>query len=64
MLHLIQALHNPILDSIMVTVFNQLVGSLGQFWILVGLLLLDHPKDKKMWCGSSPILCCLFPHWK
>lgn len=29
MLHLVQALHNPILDSIMVTVFNQLVGSLG-----------------------------------
>ena len=54
MLHLIQALHNPILDSIMVTVFNQLVGSLGQFWILVGLLLLIIPKTRK--CGAAVLL--------
>ena len=32
-LHGIQALHNPVLDQIMVTVFNTLVGSLGQLWI-------------------------------
>ena len=54
MLHLVQALHNPILDSIMVTVFNQLVGSLGQFWILVGLLLLIIPKTRK--CGAAVLL--------
>lgn len=29
-LHAIQSLHNPVLDKVMITVFNNLVGSLGQ----------------------------------
>ena len=28
-LHAIQTIHNPVLDKIMVLVFNNLVGSLG-----------------------------------
>lgn len=54
MLHMIQTLHNPILDPIMVTVFNQWVGSLGQLWILVGLVLLLIPKTRK--CGAAVLL--------
>ena len=39
-LHAIQTIHNPVLDKIMVLVFNNLVGSLGQLWIVVGVVLL------------------------
>lgn len=54
MLHAIQTLHNPVLDKIMVTVFNDLVGSLGQLWIVVGLVLLIIPKTRK--CGAAVLL--------
>ena len=40
LLHAIQSLHNPILDQVMVAVFNTLVGSPGQLWIVVGLGIL------------------------
>lgn len=50
-LHIIQLLHNPVLDKVMVTVFNNLVGSLGQLWIVVGLVLLILPKTRK--CGFA-----------
>ena len=53
-LHAIQALHNPILDKIMTGVFNDLVGSLGQLWIIVGLVLLIIPKTRK--CGLAVLL--------
>ena len=53
-LHAIQSLHNPILDPIMVTVFNTLVGSIGQIWIVVGLVLLVIPKTRK--CGIAVLL--------
>ena len=53
-LHGIQALHNPVLDQIMVTVFNTLVGSLGQLWIVVGLVLLVIPKTRK--CGVAVLV--------
>ncbi len=53
-LHAIQSLHNPILDPIMVTVFNTLVGSIGQIWIVVGLVLLVLPKTRK--CGIAVLL--------
>ena len=53
-LHAIQSLHNPILDQIMVTVFNTLVGSLGQLWVVVGLVLLVIPKTRK--CGVAVLL--------
>ena len=53
-LHAIQTLHNPVLDKIMITVFNNFVGSLGQLWILVGLVLLVIPKTRK--CGAAVLL--------
>lgn len=53
-LHAIQLLHNPILDQIMVTAFNTLVGSIGQLWIVVGLVLLVIPKTRK--CGAAVLL--------
>ena len=53
-LHAIQTLHNPVLDKIMITVFNNLVGSLGQLWIIVGLVLLIIPKTRK--CGAAVLL--------
>lgn len=53
-LHGIQALHNPVLDQIMVTVFNTLVGLLGQLWIVVGLVLLVIPKTRK--CGVAVLV--------
>ena len=56
-LHAIQSLHNPILDQIMTGVFNNLVGSLGQLWIVVGLVLLIIPKTRK--CGAAVILSYL-----
>ena len=56
-LHAIQSLHNPILDQIMIVVFNNLVGSLGQLWIVVGLVLLIIPKTRK--CGVAVLLSYL-----
>lgn len=53
-LHAIQLLHNPLLDQIMITVFNNLVGSLGQLWIAVGLVLLVIPKTRKS--GAAVLL--------
>lgn len=56
-LHAIQSLHNPVLDQIMITVFNTMVGSLGQLWIIVGLILLVVPKTRK--CGAAVLLSYL-----
>ena len=53
-LHAIQLIHNPFLDQVMVTVFNNLVGSIGQLWIVVGLILLVIPKTRK--CGVAVLL--------
>ena len=53
-LQTIQSLHNPVLDQIMVTVFNDLVGSRGQLWIVAGLALLLFPKTRK--CGAAVLL--------
>lgn len=38
----------------MVLVFNNLVGSLGQLWIVVGVVLLLIPKTRK--CGAAVLL--------
>lgn len=46
-LYWIQGLHSPFLDSFMVTVFNTLVGSKGQLWIILGVILLLIPKTRK-----------------
>ena len=36
-LQLIQSWHNPILDRIMVLVFNDFVGAKGELWLIIGL---------------------------
>lgn len=53
-LHAIQQLHSPVLDQLMITVFNTFVGSLGQLWIVVGVVLLIIPKTRK--CGAAVLL--------
>ena len=53
-LHMLQSLHNPILNQIMITVFNTFVGSIGQLWIVVGLVLFIIPKTRK--CGAAVLL--------
>ena len=53
-LYAIQSIHNPVLDQIMITVFNTLVGSLGQLWVVAGLVLLVIPKTRK--CGAAVLL--------
>lgn len=53
-LHMLQSLHNPVLDQIMVTIFNTLIGSIGQIWIVVGIVLLIIPKTRK--CGVAVLL--------
>lgn len=53
-LHAIQQLHSPVLDQVMITVFNTLVGSLGQLWLVVGAVLFIIPKTRK--CGAAVLL--------
>ncbi|WP_461879021.1 phosphatase PAP2 family protein [Fusicatenibacter sp.] len=53
-LHAIQSLHHPVLDQIMIGVFNNFVGSIGQLWIVIGLVLLLIPKTRK--CGAAVLL--------
>lgn len=53
-LHAIQQLHSPVLDQVMITVFNTLVGPLGQLWLVVGAILLIIPKTRK--CGAAVLL--------
>ena len=43
----IQNLHNDVLDRIMVFIFNDLVGSKGQIWIVLGAVLLLFRKTRK-----------------
>ena len=42
-LHAIQGLHSPLLDTIMISVFNKMVGSLGEMWLVIGVALLMIP---------------------
>lgn len=43
----IQSLHCGFLDAIMKTVFDTVVGSKGEIWIILGALLLVFPKTRK-----------------
>ena len=49
MLQVIQSWHNPVLDRIMVIVFNNFVGAKGEIWVILGLILFLIPKTRK--CG-------------
>lgn len=46
-LYWIQNLHSEFLNSVMVTVFNDIVGSKGELWVILGMLLLLIPKTRK-----------------
>lgn len=46
-LYWIQNLHCDWLDSAMVKVFNDIVGSKGELWVILGILLLIIPKTRK-----------------
>ena len=46
-LYFIQSLHNPILDKIMVAIFNDIVGTKGEIWIILGIILLCFKKTRK-----------------
>ena len=56
LLYAIQNWHTPILDKLMVTVFNTIVGEKGQLWAIIGILLLFFKKTRK--CG----ICVLAPY--
>ena len=53
-LQIIQSWHNPILDRIMVLVFNDFVGAKGELWLIIGLILFLIPKTRK--CGICVIV--------
>ena len=53
-LHAIQGLHSPLLDTIMISVFNKMVGSLGEMWLVIGVVLLMIPKTQK--CGAAVLI--------
>ena len=46
-LYWLQGLHNPFLDRFMVLIFNDIVGSKGQLWVVLGIILLIIPKTRK-----------------
>ena len=46
-LYWIQNLHGDFLDKIMVIIFNDIVGSKGEIWIILGIILLLIPKARK-----------------
>lgn len=53
-LQLIQSWHNPILDKVMVLVFNDFVGAKGEMWLILGIVLFLVPKTRK--CGICVII--------
>lgn len=55
-LHAIQNLHNPLLDSIMV--FLSTIANSGEVWIVIGILLLIFKKSRKT--GVVVLLSLLF----
>ena len=46
-LYWIQNLHSAILNRVMVCIFNDLVGSKGEIWVLSGIVLFLLPKTRK-----------------
>jgi len=59
-LHAIQSIRFPLLDQIMVFIFNDIVGDKGQLWVYVGILLLIFPKTRK--CGICVLLSYLLAY--
>lgn len=46
-LNWIQNLHCEFLDTVMVKIFNDIVGTKGEIWLMIGILLLVIPKTRK-----------------
>ena len=46
-LYRIQQMHSPFFDPLMVKVFNDFVGTKGELWVILGILLLLIPKTRK-----------------
>ena len=46
-LYWIQNLHSGFLDTVMVTIFNDIVGTKGEIWVILGIVLLLIPKTRK-----------------
>ena len=46
-LYSLQQLRSPFLDKLMVAVFNDFVGTKGELWVILGIILLLIPKTKK-----------------
>ncbi len=46
-MYFIQSLHSEVLDTIMVKVFNDFVGSKGEIWVILGIILFAVPKTRK-----------------
>lgn len=57
-LYSLQNMHCEWLDKLMVMVFNDIVGSKGQLWAILGIILLVIPKTRK--AGISVILSYAF----
>jgi len=50
-LYAIQSIRTPLLDEIMVKVFNDFVGNKGQIWVWIGIVLFLIPKTRKAGAG-------------
>jgi len=50
-LYAIQSIRTPLLDEIMVKVFNDFVGSKGQIWVWLGMIMFIIPKTRKAGAG-------------
>ena len=61
LLYFIQSLRTPFLDGVMVNVFNNFVGSKGQFWVWLGLLAFIFPKTRK--CGICILVSYLVAYF-
>ena len=61
LLQLIQSWHNPILDKIMVIVFNDFVGAKGEIWVILGLILFLIPKTRK--CGICVLVSYILAYF-
>lgn len=46
-LYWIQNLRSDFLDSLMTAIFNDIVGSKGEIWVILGIILLLIPKTRK-----------------
>jgi len=60
-LYLIQKLRTPGLDKAMVLIFNTIVGSKGQLWVYLGVLLLLTKKTRK--CGICVLISYLLAYF-